>query len=237
MIYLINRNKVFYKLIIACFFVFSLACKKDTQKTIQSTEGVSGDIKDYCLFKIGSWWVYVDSLTNNVDSVYVTSSYNGIDTITQSDNLGYTGNFEFFNVAVYSTYYQKSTVISANYAEWEVQNAKNIPRTHLTNSSLPSGQNQTLFFFLNGYLNNNILYNIDSGQENYIGKTNFSNQTLSISDALLFINSHNDLEYKHQNYYVFAKHVGLIQNKVIQGGSDSAQYQVNWKLKSYYINE
>ena len=61
-------------LLFSLFFIFS--CRKDKSIEPIKTYGVGSDIKDYCFFKPGTWWVYEDSLTGNIDSVYVTNYSN-----------------------------------------------------------------------------------------------------------------------------------------------------------------
>jgi hypothetical protein len=214
----------------AFFLLYS--CKKDD--AIAEVVDYGPDIKEYCYFKIGTWWVYEDSLTGNIDSVYVTDSFWRLDTITAADNVGYTGVFEYFNVVLHSSYHNNNRTVAAHSSNWQAPYMKKMPRTRLIDNSLQPGLDYTSYCFLNPHLNNYVLYNY-YGQQNYIGTGQFISGSLSFNDVSFFETTINLLELKHKNYYGFVKNVGLVSNKILPGGTDSSTYQANWKLKSYNI--
>jgi hypothetical protein len=59
------------------------------------------DFKDYILFKVGSYWIYKDSASGAIDSVYLYNQE--IDMYKGNDKVRY--NMEEFSENLYSTYY------------------------------------------------------------------------------------------------------------------------------------
>lgn len=52
-------------------------CKKPKEAPIRNLHYTLDDAKDYMYFKKGTWWVYENNVTKEVDSVYVTDSQIG----------------------------------------------------------------------------------------------------------------------------------------------------------------
>ena len=78
-----NSIRLFIILLMSVVFTY---CKKDTKTTTTPPQNIVSpvyeDLKPYCYFKTGSYWVYQDSLhPANYDSVYVIQHGIGWDTI------------------------------------------------------------------------------------------------------------------------------------------------------------
>lgn len=82
--------------------VFFFACKKDTKTTNTPIQNIPSpgyeDLKPYCYFKTGSYWIYQDSLhPSNFDSVYVIQHGINWDTIkTETFSCIKPGIYELF---------------------------------------------------------------------------------------------------------------------------------------------
>lgn len=86
-------------IIITTFFVLCAAdCSKDKDKPAYY---MPQDFKDYVVFPEGSYWVYEDSVTGDIDSVYLQSQKIEIYTPPSYNNPGY--NFEFLKENVFSS--------------------------------------------------------------------------------------------------------------------------------------
>ncbi len=72
-----------YFLIIVCFFIFaSLGCSKKYRDV-----PVDAKLKSAFYFKVGTSWVYKDSISGFVDSFYVTESHDDFFSTTDGSNL------------------------------------------------------------------------------------------------------------------------------------------------------
>lgn len=61
-------------ILLGCVFVFSFCKKKDTVEELS----VSEDVKAYGCFQPGTYWIYRDSATGTIDSLYVTQTARSI---------------------------------------------------------------------------------------------------------------------------------------------------------------
>lgn len=89
--------------------LFLISCRKDPNATGGSGTNygvmpIPQNLMDYSYFKPGTWWVYVDSISGQRDSLYVSSASQGYDTIKESAGYGYTGIFGWFNLRYYNSY-------------------------------------------------------------------------------------------------------------------------------------
>jgi hypothetical protein len=71
---------LFFSLLIC----YNLSCKKDPKVYY-----IPQDMKDYVMFSSGSYWVYQDSLTGNIDSVYLIYSKCEVNNGRPEDNADY----------------------------------------------------------------------------------------------------------------------------------------------------
>jgi len=58
-----------YSIIIAFFICSAISCKKE-----KPTYYIPQEIKDYVMFPEGSYWIYEDSITGNIDSIFLLES-------------------------------------------------------------------------------------------------------------------------------------------------------------------
>ena len=81
------------------------SCKKDAPKLGPDQQmSVPLLLMDYGYFKPGTYWVYQDSASLTRDSIFVTSSWFGVDTILASHSQNYNGYYGYFNVYSQSIY-------------------------------------------------------------------------------------------------------------------------------------
>jgi hypothetical protein len=130
---LITKKILLTVLILISFY----GCRKDHEKSPKESEYLGllsmGQAKDYLLFKQGTWWVYKNSITNEIDTMVLTSSSLEIlevRNLNPAYPLYYNFDFEYitFNIqslrdnATYTTYCSTNG-ISENapgfYETWE----------------------------------------------------------------------------------------------------------------------
>src|SRR6185295_7587176 len=83
-------TKVIYRFL--AFFMLSVygcSCDKEGGGPNNDNWTIPQEVKDYSLFKPGTYWIYEDSASGALDSVYVYDLQMGIDSTTS-------GNFEYF---------------------------------------------------------------------------------------------------------------------------------------------
>ncbi len=81
------------------------SCKKDSPKLGPDQRmSVPQLLIDYGYFKPGTYWVYQDSASHARDSIYVTSSRQGIDTLLATPDQSYNGYYGYYDVYTLSTF-------------------------------------------------------------------------------------------------------------------------------------
>jgi hypothetical protein len=72
------------------------SCRQEKPKPPSYTIVLSQTLKDYAYFRPGTYWIYEDSASHALDSVYVLNASYGTNVVTEQQNLGYTGSFGFY---------------------------------------------------------------------------------------------------------------------------------------------
>jgi len=83
-------------IIVVLSAVFFSCNKSGTTSSQSYTSPVPQVMLDYGFFLPGTYWVYQDSATHATDSVYVTYALSANKSVTQQQNLGYTGIFGYY---------------------------------------------------------------------------------------------------------------------------------------------
>jgi hypothetical protein len=87
-------NKIFAFSAFLTLLLFS--CRKEKPKPPNYTIPLSQTLKDFAYFRPGTYWIYEDSASHKLDSVYVLSASYGTNEVTEQQNLGYTGSFGYY---------------------------------------------------------------------------------------------------------------------------------------------
>jgi len=99
-----------------------ISCKKAKDEILNPDEKeVPQAVKDFMYFKLGTYWIYQDSITGDLDSTYVFSTKNGKDTSSFFTMVGYltiishysvmeTKSMHFNKMYKYSCYASKPTI-------------------------------------------------------------------------------------------------------------------------------
>ena len=199
--------KTKFPLFILMISILFLASDCDRVKD-RPTYYLDQEIKDYTLFPIGSYWIYKDSLTNNIDTVSI---------ISQTIEI-YSGGeepikWEVFSQNRYSSY-NNDTVFGfgESYALY-------------SEGFCTYGERGWCRFFSQkeiGYmLQNYLLY------ENYYDSLFINNKWYK--EIKVFKFSFNSPDTSIIERYYYGKNIGLIKKE----NADSSE---NWLLTSYHIN-
>jgi len=214
----------------ACFYLLAAVialiygCKKDEPDESNVSYEDIKPVKDYVYFQPGTYWIYEDNY-GNVDSMYVYSAGEGIDTVRKS-NGDIEGIYRFFQSKIHSVYDDYNYYIGYN-SGWtsfhptqhKVFMTKTKPGDYVGQIFL------TLYPFKIGdwrYWNDSKTTTIDYFQNYGIDNNSF----VSVGKVNVFNDITNN--YRQTTNYYIAKNVGIIQEELI----DSSNV---WKLVRYNI--
>ncbi len=208
------------------------ACQKCKKKQPEPDPGfnsaVSTDLYDYAYFKPGTYWVYQDSISGILDSIYVTYANKG--TYTNGDvevaNGLYRGTFSWFKCDMMSSYdhYQYENWMDQSY---EVNN--NIPRVFREKYEMPgSGTNSGLTIHLAKVNLQTTLYvSLDHViYQNYYNVFSVKTQTFTSTQKWYNYNSNCD-DNQNTNYYI-TKNIGIVRREQLDSNR-------TWNLIRYNI--
>jgi hypothetical protein len=92
------------------------SCKPQEKKVPTYSLLTPSDALSFGYFKLGTYWIYQDSISHLTDSVYITSASQGVNSVqgTEAQNMGFGGQFGYFGCELYSTYEGAKYSISLN---------------------------------------------------------------------------------------------------------------------------
>jgi len=201
-----------------------LSCKKDNANTPNYDISIPQEVYDYAYFKKGSYWVYEDSATHVLDSIYVTKDSSGTWKVLKESGLGYTGSFGWFTNDMHSSY------SGWDYRVWISQIwaiGKSQSRTYIERSK-PSVPTVTNLYFNNkftaGYKEQHQygLYTFWYSYNKYIVLNDTFDNTICVQS------DKNAAESMNNTYYYISKRVGIIKKVLVDS-------QRVWNLKRYHI--
>jgi hypothetical protein len=210
--------------------VFNFCKKKDN--SINSSQTLPSDhdkntLESYCYFLPGSYWIYEDSISKELDSVYVVFAAKGTKTVTEQDSLGYQGIYDWFNCKVLSSY-DKYEYVNWMDETWDLFGGTSCVRRSKY-ATVQSGSNTgtTIFFSLVNL--HKKLYDGITEVEYSSFYTSFSVLSNSYSSVQKWTNTVNYTEDKNKTLYFFKQGIGIVRKELI----DSSKV---WNLKRYKIN-
>lgn len=217
------RKFIYIAFISICLIGCSKCKKKQPEPEKVYSFPIQPDLYSYAYFKAGTYWVYQDSVTNVLDSVYVTSSDSGTYTNAPGTPNLYAGTFNYFSCSMLSSYdhYRYQNWMDQSY---EVNGSKpvvNRSRYATTNSGSNTGSD-----ILIGLINigtsfgNNIKYD-------YFYNT-FNVKILVFPNTQKWINPTNYYDDNQKTNYFIAKNIGIVRREQLDSGK-------TWNLIRYHI--
>ena len=197
------KKNLFIPLFVAACLLAMMGCR---DKDDLPTYYIPQDMKDYVMFPVGSYWIYEDSLTGAIDSVYLAAQRTKIENLADEDTRKAENLEQYF----------KSSFLNMTY----LQGTKYV-------ISLPPDAH---FFYLGrrGYFF--APAEVDETVR-YIGYI----KCVAFYDSVQFHRVKYDsirvFSCDEENYY-WAKNIGLIRQDVYTNGAISN----TWYLKRYKIN-
>jgi hypothetical protein len=203
-------------IIIAVFLLFS-QCKKDKPVSSPPTPDITPqEVYDYGFFRPGTYWVYKDSVSGSIDSVYVIYGIKGADTVDLGQGDGMKA-YEKYEVKMHSTFENYDYYIWYN-ATWSGKNPRR-DKLFFTKSrpgdyvgeiilcEIPAIPGHVLYGCGNGIVLTKEVY------QSFLMDTTSYNNVVRISETLDCVQGG-----QSSNYYL-AQNIGIIRKEYIDSNS------------------
>ena len=203
-----------------CLFIFCLCivgCKKTKEDPYQN-HMLAQETFDYGYFKVGTYWIYKDSITGAEDCVYVFYNYTQIDTILENNYYEYdAGLYNWFDVQCHSTFY------NLDYQYWCNSSFANEYSGFLNGINRESSNGGSTIVWTNTKEIGKKVY------PNYevVTLTDLIPSFKSFTNVTVFNDDKNSTEGNYMTDFYASQNVGIIK-KIIH-------YQYNWDLVRYHI--
>jgi hypothetical protein len=187
--------------------------------TRYSYEYIDQETKDYCMFKKGSYWIYQDSVTNNIDSVLLVQSF--LESAERNGEYGHIFIVEFYTGEL--CHYLSDTSMSLFY---NLHPSKKCCFPIIAfHSNIPDTEKNITFCFSfeNFAYSNLISYNIGSNIFNNV-KINWKNNILING----FVSNY------HVKYY-WVKNIGIIRYEIYNSNNEivNTYNLIRYNVKPY----
>ena len=188
---------------IIILLIVSDSCRKD--KNIDRLSIIPSEVKDFALFQPGTYWIYQDSASGVIDSVYVYDLITGIDSTSS-------GNFEYFDeYCTHSNGYSDHIWVNMS---WSI----NYHYTPVWKSYFKPGDFIGQSYLMLYPFNTNRQYGAytDYGTITIIGfLNNFNVLGNNYNEVICFHNTENIIEYHSESNYYVVKNFGLIRKELV----------------------
>ncbi len=240
---LLNKHRI--SIFTILLIVLLSTCRKKADPPAENLGFFSlGEAKDYLLFKPGTWWVYKNSYTNELDTMILTSC--AMDTVHAESKIRFF-DYEAMGFGILSkrdnAYYSSpgssmnadASTFSATWS-WECQR---IGGYHLMHTTTPSTTGSGFFYPFDKSKRGNGVYEttFDDRKDSLIvgGKTYYD----IVSFSVYF-----DGAYPYPNIYIYdfsnsmyywAKGFGLIKIELQSIDANKMPIAMNWELIESHI--
>ncbi|HEV7232513.1 MAG TPA: hypothetical protein VGO45_14345 [Bacteroidia bacterium] len=203
------------------------SCKHDAPTPPSYTIALSPTLRDYGYFLPGTYWVYEDSASHSLDSVYVLSASTGTNSVTKQQNLGYVGTFGWFKMQLFGTRQAETD------NEWvDMTYSMNFPAAVLWRNKTVNGNFIGENFLMTDDFNTQFSTAAPREPNGSIGIVN-AFDTLRVLNTVFktvveMYDKKNSCEGNNRSNVYISKHTGVIRKELL----DSNKV---WNLKRYHI--
>ncbi|HRH01717.1 MAG TPA: hypothetical protein PLI68_10970 [Bacteroidia bacterium] len=204
--------------------IFLLSCKKQNVEEIAHCE-VAEDLAAYSFFKKGTYWIYQDSISGMIDSVYVY-----FDTNFVYHNPGWgiiaEGDYPFYSMSSYSVKEQASLLYITDYGDYKTNSTVGALRKRVG----PGAGHGSAYFMVNTFQKG--IYLRYYGAFDAVTFENYFEDKIikgrNFQSVAKFGDKDNATEFRNSTLFYVAKNVGIIRKEII----DSNQV---WNLIRFKI--
>lgn len=209
--FLNNINCIFLTIILLT------SCEKfDYEKYFEQPQTPLEDLPSYSYFKTGTYWIYKDSVTNSLDSIYVFADTNYL--YHQTNTTQAEGDYMFYGYRAYSNYdscvYYYS--ISMGYYIIETKEVGVLLKKYKGPNYIGATYTMTNRFVEGDH----IIYYAAQGITYF--KSLFDVYTVNqnqYQNVAQFFHSKNETDSLHPTLYYFAKNVGILEKRRVDNSS------------------
>jgi hypothetical protein len=211
-------------LILSIVLLYTNSCKPDAP--IENDKIPLQDYQYWYIFKQGSYWIYQNSKTGDIDSVYLTSSL--FDYQTTKINVAPRPYYidEYYNISFF-----KSSFFNKTFNLWSI-NTHMLKNGDLSEKNYHKGQ-----IIKRGDPNNinsiNVKYNgclyVSRSSSINIGSNIFND----IEQMKIIHNEQTQIEFEYDTDIYFAKNIGIIKKEI----NDTIEGTYSWNLIRWHINQ
>lgn len=202
----------YYKLsLLLLICVVALAtegCKKKEVQDPYQNHMLAQETFDYGYFKVGTYWIYQDSITGAEDCVYVFYNHTQIDTIPEDNYYKYdAGLYNWFELDAHSTYYDQDYNYWSN-SSWstEINGYMNFV------SRRTKGQFETVLWTNKFELGKTVYPYTQYG---VVTCTSFYNSYKSFQNVVVFNDTKNSTENDSPTNFFLAKNAGIVRKEIL----------------------
>lgn len=222
------KNNFFFVLL--CLIVFTCSCKKDKSNADIVPCRIFQDLPAFSYFQRGTYWIYQDSATFELDSVFVV-----FDTNYVYHNNGWgrikEDNYQFYTISTRSSFDGDEYLYSIDYGFYGSNGQVGTWRKRIAGSS--SGHSGTTFLMANIFENNAFISPYTSpGTVFYKGLYD----TLQIiglrfPQTVKFYDSENASEENDsKTYFYISKNIGIVRKEILSNNKV-------WNLIRFHIEK
>jgi hypothetical protein len=193
------------------FYLLALTlagCKKKEVQDPYQNHMLAQETFDYGYFKVGTYWIYQDSITAAEDCVYVFYNRTQIDTIPENNQYKYDpGLYNWFELDAHSTYYNQDYNYWSN-SSWstEINNYMNII------NRVTKIQFETILW------TNKFEPGKQAHPSTSYGVVTFINEMLSYAGyqrVVLFNDSKNQTENDSETNFFISRNIGIVRKEIL----------------------
>lgn len=183
-----------------------------------TTYYIPDEFKAYIIFPKGSYWIYEEANTKEIDSVYIYRSESNIE--NGASKLGY--NYEKYTSGYKSSLSEQDSVRGFGYPDLNDQNLFVYEEFRLNDFT-----NAPYTFFSGGSIAQTIKYTSDFAIQYESFYTSLKIEDDTYQNVKVFHHNINYFSYQSERIY-FAENIGIIKRELFNGQT--------WQLKRYHIN-
>jgi hypothetical protein len=229
---ILKTNRLYVRLLWGLCLCISLTackkCKKDPNPDPGYSAPMQRDLYAYAFFQPGTYWVYEDSVSHIIDSVYVIYADSSTYTNNETNADHYKGTFHRFQCKMISSY---DHYMYQNWMDQSYEVNGSAPTVNRERYIMPGSGN------INGRTINIAICNVGKSLSvaldyvtyvNYYPSLSLNGQGFSSVQKWFTYNSNCD-DNKNAYYYI-SKNVGIIRREQVDSNR-------TWNLIRYHINQ
>ena len=190
-------------------------CKKEETTQTKYDKRMPQQMLDYGYFKKGTYWIYEDTVSKAMDSVYVFEDYYIIDTLPKENTYGLeTGIYDEFFVNTHSSHfnvdydYLCNSSQTVDYKSYSIARGKNVVQGETRCFRYIFEKNKLFYAYGSNLLGDTVICVQCNYSESINGKL--------FTRIAKFYQARNFIEDDSKTYFSFSCNIGIIKKEIIK---------------------